>query len=103
MILTAQEAYNLARDKNAIEKFIEKMDLSIEAAANSGKFATQEYISWSVTETAVQQITGIYRDRGFAVEYEDRSEEANSYISCDNYSERLIKIGWDRLGRDVKK
>ena len=99
MILTAQEAYNLARDKKAIEKFIEKMDLSIEAAANRGKFATQEYISWSVTETAVQQIAGIYRDRGFAVEYEDRSEEAKSYVSCDNYSARLIKISW----KDVKR
>lgn len=99
MILTAQEAYNLAKDKNAIEKFIEKMDVSIEAAANSGKFATQEYISWSVTETAVEQIVGIYTDRGFAVEYEDRNKEKESYISCDNYSERLIKISW----KDVKQ
>ena len=94
MILTAQEAYNIAKDKNAINKFIEKMDFSIEAAANCGKFATQEYISWSVTETAVQQIAEIYRDRGFAVEYEDRSKEKESYVSCDNYSERLIQISW---------
>ena len=99
MILTAQEAHAIAKDKKDIDKFCEKMEFSIETAAQGGLFETQEYIPWSVSDAAVMVIAGIYRDRGFAVEYEDRREEANSYVSCDNYSERLIKISW----KDAKK
>lgn len=99
MILTAQQAHAIAKDKKDIDNFIEKMDLSIETAARDGRFKTQEYISWSVTDEAVMAIAGRYTKIGFAVEYEERSKEKESYISCDNYSERLIKISWN----DVKK
>lgn len=99
MILTAQQAHAIAKDTKDINNFIEKMDLSIETAARNGNFETQEYISWSVTDEAVMAITGRYTKIGFAVEYEERCKEKESYISCDNYSERLIKISW----KDVKK
>ena len=99
MILTAQEAHAIAKDKKDIDKFIEKMDVRIRLAANLGRFETQEYISWSVSDATVRIIAELYGNRGFAVEYEDRSKEKESYISCDNYSERLIKISW----KDVKK
>ncbi len=94
MILTAQEAHAIAKDKKDIDKFCGKMEFSIETAAQAGQFETQEYIPWSVSDAAVMVIAGIYRDRGFAVVYEPRSEEKNSYVSCDNYSDRLIKISW---------
>lgn len=99
MILTAQEANAIAKDKKEIDKFVQKMEFSIETAAQDGRFETQQYIPWSVSDAAVITISVIYTDRGFAVEYEDRSKEKESYISCDNYSERLIKISW----KDVKK
>lgn len=94
MKMTASEAYAIARDAKEIIKFREKMDEKIHCAACNGKFDTQEYIPWTVSDEAVEAVADEYADRGYAVDCEPRENQKNAIIDCGNYSERLIRISW---------
>jgi len=98
--MDAKTAHAIAKDAKTIKKFKERMNEKIECAAHNGEFYTQEYISWSVSDEAIYVVAEEYESQGFEVSVETRDQEKIDSMSCDNYSERLVRVLWENIRRE---
>lgn len=73
MKLTAQEAWQIATDAAGIAKFRDEIDAQIEKTAKEGGKYTILYISWDISQTAIEALAMEYRDAGYMVRYDDDS------------------------------
>lgn len=94
MKLTAKDAWQIATDAAEIKAFREKVDAEVEKTAKDGGKYCIAYISWKVSQAAIEALAQEYREGGFEVGYDD-----DEFAKSEEQYKRGFWLEWKNVGR----